>query len=297
MRRYLESVLTAAVIFLPASIAFAKEECDVRVGEYSGRVKAEWLIKTRQMRLLEDFAFKGPDCRLWPVPKGAILDGASIPRIFWSVIGGPFDGRYRDGSVVHDYYCKVRTVPSDDVHEMFYHALLANGVDSATAGLMYYAVSWFGPRWQILKRVASNEDYGTYAVLRRAEELNFPKRVVDQMATSVGQPSPNAFPFAKFGKHRPGIGADFYSSEWLFKDGISVKGPREIATAEAFAKSLERKWSQPFVKGSADDFRILSQGAVEPEPTQSDVERLKRWIDAAQPTLATLKATAPRQIP
>lgn len=294
MRRCLGLFIAAAVISLPLSVASAEDECQVRVGEYSGRVKAEWLTKTRHMRLLDDFAFKGPDCRLWPVPKGAIVDGASIPRVLWSVIGGPFDGRYRDGSVVHDYYCKLRTVPSDDVHEMFYHALLANGVDSATAGLMFYAVSWFGPRWQILKRVASNEDFTTFAVLRSAEELNFPKQVLDQMATTAGQPSPTGFPRWKY---PPRVAADAYSSKWLFKDGALVEKVGEFATAEAFSKSLERKWSQPFARGSADIFGILSGGPAESDPSQFDVERLQRWINTTQPSLQTLKATPPRQIP
>ena len=95
-------LLAAGLIAIAPFLTWADDECLVRVGEFSGRIKAEWLTKTREMRLLEDFAFKGPDCRVWPVPKGAVVDGASIPRVFWSVMGGPFDGPYRDGSVVHD---------------------------------------------------------------------------------------------------------------------------------------------------------------------------------------------------
>ncbi len=40
--------------------------------------------------------------------QGAIVDGASIPRMFWSIIGGLFDEGYRDASIIHDWYCDKR---------------------------------------------------------------------------------------------------------------------------------------------------------------------------------------------
>ncbi|UUZ64073.1 DUF1353 domain-containing protein [Polaromonas sp. P1-6] len=156
------------------------EECNVRVGEYSGTVKAEWLMKTREMRLLELFFFKGPDCKVWTVPKGAIVDGASIPQVFWSLIGGPFEGRYHDASVVHDYYCKVRTEPSELVHEMFYYAMLANGVDSDKAALMFYAVTWFGPKWQLVRNLSA----------QKAATPNNPFGVIASTATVLSPAGP-----------------------------------------------------------------------------------------------------------
>lgn len=36
------------------------------------------------------------------VHKGYETDGASIPRFFWRLIGGPF-GQYREAAVVHDW--------------------------------------------------------------------------------------------------------------------------------------------------------------------------------------------------
>jgi hypothetical protein len=81
------------------------------------------------------------------VPRGTSVDGASIPQVFWSLIGGPFEGRYRNASVVHDYYCQVRNRRWQDVHQAFYEAMLASGVDGARAMVMYKAVENFGPRW------------------------------------------------------------------------------------------------------------------------------------------------------
>src|ERR1700757_2946156 len=40
----------------------------------------------RQARLLAPLKFVRADGSEWPVPAGVELDGASIPRIFWSLI-------------------------------------------------------------------------------------------------------------------------------------------------------------------------------------------------------------------
>ena len=107
----------------------------------------------RYANLLSPLAYTQPDGDHWPVPEGAWLDGASIPRPFWSLIGGPFSGLYLEASVVHDYYCDHHVRPWRDVHRMFYDAMLCRGVGGAKARIMYYAVYRFGPRWDILEGV------------------------------------------------------------------------------------------------------------------------------------------------
>jgi Protein of unknown function (DUF1353) len=103
--------------------------------------------KGQLMTLLVDIKFTDRRGVEWPVPKGTQTDGASIPRVFWSIIGGPFDGSYRDAAVVHDYYCVVRTRSWKDTHRAFYEASRASGVDEIIAKTMYAAVYYFGPRW------------------------------------------------------------------------------------------------------------------------------------------------------
>jgi hypothetical protein len=58
---------------------------------FVGRVLAEWLPDGRNMRLEEPFEYVDAGGRRWPVPKGISVDGASIPQVFWSIIGGPFE--------------------------------------------------------------------------------------------------------------------------------------------------------------------------------------------------------------
>lgn len=117
-------------------------------GRYEGTPpKIELLPDGRLGRLLSEITFIEADGDRWPVPVGATLDGASIPRVFWSVMGGPFEGRYRDASIVHDHYCVVRTRPWRDTHRMFHDAMRVSGVGATQAKIMYYAVQRFGPRW------------------------------------------------------------------------------------------------------------------------------------------------------
>src|SRR4051794_20942225 len=101
----------------------------------------------RSAHLLAPISYTAPDGAAWPVPAGAWLYGASIPRIFWSLIGGPFEDKYREGSVVHDHYCITRSRTWQATHLMFHDAMRCRGVPKAKAAVMYYAVYRFGPRW------------------------------------------------------------------------------------------------------------------------------------------------------
>jgi hypothetical protein len=116
-------------------------------GRYLGRLILEPLPDGRLMRLVEPFGFLDDEEKRWPVPVGTKVDGASIPQPLWSVMGGPFEGRYRDASVIHDYYCDVRSEPSRAVHRVFYNAMRASGVSALRAKLMFAAVYFAGPRW------------------------------------------------------------------------------------------------------------------------------------------------------
>jgi len=76
-----------------------------------------------------------------------LLGIASIPRLAWTIIGGPFEGLYRDASVIHDVACVEKSRPWLQVHRTFYLAMLASGVTTVKAKVMYAAVYHFGPRW------------------------------------------------------------------------------------------------------------------------------------------------------
>lgn len=119
-------------------------------GHFEGSVKVEWVRdngRDRHMKLLEDFTYIDPLGKRWTAPKGYETDGASIPKAFWSVVGGPFEGGYREAAVIHDWYCHSKTEPWKDVHRIFYYAARAANVSESKAKLLYTAVRVGGPKW------------------------------------------------------------------------------------------------------------------------------------------------------
>ena len=117
-------------------------------GKFSGPVRVEWLESDpRKMQLLEEVAYRDLKGKLWFAYRASIIDGASIPRFFWRVIGSPFIGKYRRPSVIHDVYCENQLRPAQDVHDVFKEMMLQDGVKEVKAETMYQAVNNFGPRW------------------------------------------------------------------------------------------------------------------------------------------------------
>ncbi|NLX98898.1 MAG: DUF1353 domain-containing protein [Rhodopirellula sp.] len=116
-------------------------------GRFEGDVVAVWDSDGRHMTLREDFAYVDPKDRRWLAPAGTTVDGASIPRAFWTLVGGPFEGRFRNASVIHDVGCVKMEDAWEDVHRVFYEACRCGGVDEQKAKMLYYAVYHFGPRW------------------------------------------------------------------------------------------------------------------------------------------------------
>ena len=126
-------------------------------GYFDGRVVAAWHDDGRDMALVEPFAYVDAAEVRWDAPAGAVVNGASIPRPFWSLIGGPFEGRFRNASVVHDVACVERIRPWRQVHRMFYEACRCGRVGIVKAKTMYYAVYHFGPRWRVDGRTLRDE--------------------------------------------------------------------------------------------------------------------------------------------
>jgi Protein of unknown function (DUF1353) len=122
---------------------------------FKGSVKSEWLTAARpndsfrDMKLLDTFGFIDPSGTHWDVPTGYITNGASIPWGLWNIIGGPYDGPYRDAAVIHDYYCEKKLRPWEKTHRMYYDAALARGTSDSIASAMYAGLQLGGPRWTL----------------------------------------------------------------------------------------------------------------------------------------------------
>jgi hypothetical protein len=138
-------------------------------GHYSGYVEARWENDGRSMTLLSELRYTDPDGVVWIAPAGSQVDGASIPRSLWSIMGGPFEGRYRNASVLHDVAYDQHNKPWQVCDRMFYNAMRCSGVSAVNAGTMYYALRKFGHHWKAPKAepVKVGED-----IVARAEPVN-----------------------------------------------------------------------------------------------------------------------------
>jgi hypothetical protein len=170
-------------------------------GRFEGEVVASWAENGRDMVLREPFLYIDSANRQWLAPAGSVVNGASIPAAFWSLIGGPFEGKYRNASVVHDVGCDEMTASWEDVHWMFYEACRCAGVDEFKAKTMYYAVYHFGPRWEpIVETVVEPQAVGNGQVvmqevpMQRMARLDPPPPTaaeIDQIRAYVGEENPN----------------------------------------------------------------------------------------------------------
>jgi hypothetical protein len=118
-----------------------------KLGRFDGELILKVLPDGRDMELVRPFNYIDSNNISWPVPVGTRVDGASIPSVFWSLIGAPYTGKYREASVIHDYYCAAKSRHWKAVHKVFLDGMLARGVEKTQAILMYIAVYRFGPRW------------------------------------------------------------------------------------------------------------------------------------------------------
>lgn len=146
------SILTALSFVFLSTASLADE-----YGQFSGIPKVHLPDDGRSLILLEEFSYTDRYSRNWSVRAGYEADGASIPSIFWSFIGGPLSGKYRNASILHDYFCEYRGPSSDQVHTMFHEAMLAGGVPERKAWIVYKAVDVFGKNWEIVEENVPDE--------------------------------------------------------------------------------------------------------------------------------------------
>ena len=120
-------------------------------GHYNGEPVTKWNPDGRTMTLLTELRYTDPHGEVWVAPVGSVVDGASMPRYLWSVMGGPFEGKYRNASVLHDVAYDQKNRPHEVCDRMFYHAMRCSGVSAVEAGTMYYALRKFGRHWKAPK--------------------------------------------------------------------------------------------------------------------------------------------------
>jgi hypothetical protein len=138
---------------------------------FSGEPETTWCTEVnkpdRNMGLLNDFYFIDKDCKTWKAKKGEIIDGASIPRFLWTLVGSPYTRDYRRASIVHDAAVKgLKDAPERKKADiMFYEACREGGCSIFEAWVLYLGVrigSWMSGK---------DDDYDEFECLIRDPKM------------------------------------------------------------------------------------------------------------------------------
>ncbi len=148
------------------------------------------------MTLLNELRYTDPEGNVWIAPAGSKVDGASIPKSLWSIMGGPFEGRYRNASVLHDVSYDQHNRPWQECDLMFYNAMRCSGVGAVEAGTMYYSLYKFGRHWDYAVKKAkpvkgsqepADREQFPRAISVNASEVNATRNWIQSAEPSVEQ--------------------------------------------------------------------------------------------------------------
>ncbi len=130
---------------------------------------------------LEDWTFTDSQGVVHTVPKGLIVDGASVPRSCWWFM--PPDGLHRAGAFAHDwlYINKGRidgmNFTRAECDTTFYNLMVAAGVSERRAGLAYRGVRLGG--WSVW-----NREYEGPIILPVSKRMWAPRVIEPRTASS-----------------------------------------------------------------------------------------------------------------
>jgi len=114
------------------------------MSHFIGNGILEFLPDGRQARVITYLIFVDSRGVSYSADPGQIVDGASIPRFFWRLMGSPFVGRHRRAALVHDGEYIKRKYTRLEVDRMFLEALKVDGVGLIKRQTMYRIVRAFG---------------------------------------------------------------------------------------------------------------------------------------------------------
>ena len=102
-------------------------------------------IDGKKWKVINAFLYEKNNGDIITVPVGYITDFASIPRLFWRVIGHPA-GKHGKAAVIHDYLYSTHLYSKKESDKIFYNGMRVSGVSWIKVSLMYNIVKWFGKK-------------------------------------------------------------------------------------------------------------------------------------------------------
>jgi hypothetical protein len=100
-------------------------------------------ISNSLWKLQDDFSYENDYIKV-VVKSGFTTDGASIPKVLWSIVGNPLEDDLLKPAIIHDGMYALMQLPRLTCDKLLKEMLLFNGVSKVKAYLIYYSVRLFG---------------------------------------------------------------------------------------------------------------------------------------------------------
>lgn len=238
----------AALLVWPIAAASAQE--------FSGDFEFQWLNspggKHRDMKVLSAVSFRSASGKLWTVPAGTVINGASIPRALWTFTGSPYVGTYRRASVIHDHYCDVRTELQRDVHLMFKEGMRADGASWLEANSKYLAVKVAG-----LCPEKVGVEISEFERMLESKPESLDQTMREEL---IAEPAIGESPFERYERNRETVRSSLMAGERVIYDRlIGFK----LDSSEANFAALESAISDyRLTDGRLEELAILANATV-----------------------------------
>ena len=128
------------------------------MSRFIGELDLRVLIGGKLWKLLKDFGYQSDRYAMTiTADKDFKCDFASIPRLFWRLIGPPATGKYRRAAIIHDWLYRLygsTGVTRKKADGIFYEAMICDGTGHIRAWIIYRAVRAGG--WRPWNRYLTN---------------------------------------------------------------------------------------------------------------------------------------------
>jgi hypothetical protein len=94
-------------------------------------------------RLQDDFSYEDDHIKVI-IKSDFITDGASIPKLFWSIVGNPLENDLLKPAIIHDGLYTLMQLKRLECDKLLREMLLFNGTSKVKSYLIYYIVRLFG---------------------------------------------------------------------------------------------------------------------------------------------------------
>lgn len=114
--------------------------------EFSGRAEVRH-VGPDTVELLRDLGYYG-SAGTWVVKKGFVSDGASIPKLFWSLLGHPLSGDYLESAILHDALARSGWYGVRQADAIMHEAMIAQETpeDVINGVMLGLRISWLWRR-------------------------------------------------------------------------------------------------------------------------------------------------------